>query len=93
MEEKLEKRLRDAAEELRRAGASEVYVFGSVAENDFYSDSDVDLAVSGLPPRVFFEAMGRASDVLERPIDLVDLDENNRFVSYLKEKGKLHRVA
>ena len=93
MDVKLEKRLRRAARALKKAGANEVYVFGSAAEDNLSAESDIDLAVSGLPPSVFFRAMGRASDALGLPVDLVDLDEDNRFVSYLKEKGKLLRVV
>ena len=55
--------------------------------------SDVDMAVSGLPPEVFFRAMAAAHDALGRPLDLVDLDEDNPFTQYLKSKGELLRVG
>ncbi|OGG51488.1 MAG: hypothetical protein A3F84_08670 [Candidatus Handelsmanbacteria bacterium RIFCSPLOWO2_12_FULL_64_10] len=81
-----------AAAALRAAGAREVYVFGSAASGTTREDSDVDLAVSGLPPQVFFKAMGEAGDILRRPVDLIDLDEENPFTQYLKEEGELQRV-
>ena len=93
MEDEMEDRLRRAAIALKEAGAREVYVFGSGAEGELRTGSDVDMAVAGLPPRAFFQAMGRASDILGLPVDLVDLDEDNPFVSHLKTRGKLHRVA
>jgi len=37
--------------------------------------------------------MGEVGDILQRPLDLVDLDEENLFTEYLKKKGKLRRVA
>ncbi len=85
--------LRQAADALKAAGAREVFVFGSVADGKEREGSDIDLAVSGLPPERFFEAMSDVVDILQRPVDLVDLDEANLFTDYLKRKGKLQRVA
>jgi len=56
-------------------------------------NSDVDMAVSGLPPEVFSRAMAAAHDALRRPLDLVDLDEDNAFTRYLKAKGELLRAG
>lgn len=78
---------------LKAAGAREVYLFGSAAKGIMRENSDVDLAVSGLPPEVFFRAMAQASRALGRPLDLVDLDEDNPFTSYLKNEGELLRVG
>jgi uncharacterized protein len=93
MNEDLRKLIGLAAAKLKEAGASEVYVFGSAASGDMREGSDIDLAVSGLPPEKFFYAMGNAGDVLGRPFDLVDLDEANPFTRYLKEEGELRRVG
>jgi predicted nucleotidyltransferase len=82
-----------AARALRAAGAREVYLFGSAAAGTMRGGSDIDLAVSGLPPEAFFSAMGVVSDVLGRPVTLVDLDEDNPFTRYLKEAGELQRVG
>ena len=82
-----------AAAALRELGAREVYVFGSAARGTLRGGSDVDLAVSGLPPEVFFRAMGCAADALGREIDLVDLDEDDPFTRYLREEGELLRVV
>jgi len=82
-----------ASAALKDAGAREVYVFGSVAEGKSSEGSDLDMAVSGLPPEAFFRAMAMASDALGRPLDLVDLDEDNPFTRYLKHEGVLRRVG
>jgi predicted nucleotidyltransferase len=78
---------------LKSAGAREVYVFGSVATGKAREGSDVDMAVSGLPPGSFFAILARLGDLFERPVDLVDLDRASPFTSYLKAKGVLRRVA
>jgi predicted nucleotidyltransferase len=85
--------IKRAAPVLKEAGAREVYLFGSGARGKMCEDSDIDLAVSGLPPEKFFQAMGNAGDILRRPFDLVDLDEVNPFTRYLKEEKELQSVG
>ena len=93
MAEDLKQLIAKAAEALRAAGAKEVYLFGSAATGRFGEGSDVDLAVAGLPPERFFPAMARAARILDRSLDLVDLDEDNPFTHYLREEGELIRVG
>jgi predicted nucleotidyltransferase len=93
MGEEIERLIEEAAAALKAVGAREVYVFGSAAKGKLRENSDVDIAVSGLPPEVFFPAMGKASRALGRPVDLIDLDEDNPFTRYLKEEGELRRVG
>ena len=66
-------------------GVFDVNSASSLAANIF--------TVAGLPAETFFRAMGEAASRVERPIDLVDLDEKTIFTEYLRKKGKLHRVA
>ena len=82
-----------AADLLRNMGATAVFVFGSVTKGGVRSDSDVDLAVTGLPSSVYFSAVSKASDLLGRPVDLVDLDEPTPLVRHLLGSGELVRVA
>lgn len=91
--EDLSQRIEKAAAALRAAGAREVYLFGSIAQGRIHENSDVDMAVSGLAPEVFFRAMAKASRALGRPLDLIDLDEDNAFTRYLKREGELRRVG
>ncbi len=93
MEGELRRRIAEAAAVLKAAGAREVYVFGSAVRGSLREKSDVDMAVSGLPPEVFFRAMAAATDALGRSLDLVDLDVENPFTHYLKSEGELQRVA
>lgn len=82
-----------AARLLREQGAREVYLFGSAATGRLRDGSDIDLAVAGLPPERFLRAMGLAADVLDRPVTLVDLDEDTPFTRYLRAEGDLRLVG
>lgn len=93
MTAELTERVEKAAQALIAAGAREVFLFGSAALGSAREDSDIDLAVTGLPGGIFFQAMGEAGDILQCPFDLVDLDEDNAFTRYLKEEGELVRVG
>lgn len=85
--------LQRAADELKRAGAREIYVFGSVARGKTEGGSDLDLAVSGLPPAIFYRMGARISDLIGRAVDLVDLDVNTPFTRYLRTENELVRVG
>lgn len=85
--------IRAAARVLREQGVREVYLFGSAATGRLRDGSDIDLAVTGLPPERFFRAMGLAADLLDRPLSLVDLDEDTPFTRYLREQGGLQLVG
>lgn len=78
---------------LKGSGAQAIYMFGSAAKGILRDDSDIDLAVSGLPPEKFFKVFSIASSMSDRPIHLIDLDEVTPFTSYLKEEGELQRVG
>ena len=93
MDDKMKRLLDQAAAALKTAGAREVYLFGSALRGTIGEASDVDIAVSGLPPEVFFKVMGTVEDILRRPVDLIDLDEATPFTRYLKEEGELSRVG
>ena len=77
---------------LRSMGATQVYLFGSATKGGLRLDSDVDVAVRGLPPEVYFSAVSKASELLGRPVDLVDLDDPTPLVDYLLHSGELVRV-
>jgi len=86
-------KIQHAALILRQEGAEEIYVFGSVAEGRDRPDSDLDLAVTGLPPARYFRAVGRLLCELGSTIDLVQLDRPTPFTEFLQTTGKLRRVG
>ena len=64
---------------LQDAGAREVFIFGSASRGAVRPESDIDMAVRGLPPERFYEVVGRVLSSISRSFDLVDLDEPNEL--------------
>ena len=82
-----------AKEILLKAGAREIYVFGSFADGSYRKDSDIDLAVVDLEKSRFFEVYGTLLSKLSHPVDLVGLDYQTDFSDQLKQSGTLLRIA
>ncbi len=59
----------------REFGATRVLLFGSLARGRFLPDSDIDLAVEGLPAAVFFPALAQAGKMSRFPVDLKPLED------------------
>ena len=93
MDDAIKSDIETAARILREEGATEVYVFGSAAHGKMRPDSDIDLAIRGLPPEKFYRTMGKVGRAISRLFDLVDLDEENLFTEYIVKEGVLQRVA
>ena len=65
----------------------EAYLFGSIIlEGRFRPDSDIDIAVQGLNKNDYYEFIGEISELLNKRVDVVLLDEC-RFGPFIKEKG------
>ena len=83
-ERSLRDRLQAAVSMLReRYGVTEVTLFGSVAAGETSGDSDLDLAVRGLPRERYFEALADVMELTRAPVDLVRLEE---VVDSLRER-------
>ncbi len=78
---------------LKTVGCREIFIFGPVASGIVEKASDIDLAVKGCPPHLFFQAWGQLLTQLEHSINLVDLDDDDALVKYIKKRGDLRRVA
>ena len=65
----------------------ETYIFGSVAQKGkFRRNSDIDIAVSGLNSLEHYAFTGDISELIEKRVDVVLLEEC-RFAGSIKEKG------
>lgn len=92
--EKYSKDIRKAIDILKNEGCSEIFIFGSLIALKYNDESDIDIAIKGLPANKYFKVIGKLEMELDMPFDIVDLDESdNNFVKLLKEKGEMVRVA
>jgi uncharacterized protein len=68
-------------------GIIQAYVFGSVIRPHRFTDrSDVDVAVESIHPELFFQAMAKLSEQVEREVDLVELSKCP-FAQRIREQG------
>jgi len=74
------------AECARKYGARAVLLFGSALHCD-RDYADIDLAVDGVDPGLFFKFYGELLRHLTKPVDLVDLSERSSFTEYVARKG------
>ena len=77
----------------KSAGCSEVYLFGSQATGKAHSNSDVDLGVKGLSPRLLFRMHSDLEEALQMPVDLVDFDSQADFYDLLQRVGELKKFG
>ena len=68
----------------REFGATRIVLFGSLARGDARPGSDVDLLVDGVPDARWFEAVGRAFDVVR--CAEVDLVPASRVLPHIAER-------
>ncbi len=60
---------------LYRHGARRVWLFGSVAKGRHPdAKSDLDFAVEGLPPDLFYRMVSELDQLLHCPVDLVEME-------------------
>ena len=65
----------------------EIYLFGSIVqEGRFQPNSDVDIAVSGLNKFDYYTFIGEVSQILNRRVDVIRLEECH-FSSSIIKKG------
>lgn len=66
--------------------ASEVYLFGSSLNKDT-EYNDIDLAVKGIKPKIFFKFYGELLRNLSKPVDVIDLSDKSLFSKIIEERG------
>jgi predicted nucleotidyltransferase len=64
---------------------SSVYLFGSALDQSEYND--IDLAVNGIKPDLFFKFYGELLRNLPKPLDLIDLSEKSLFNQIIEKEG------
>jgi uncharacterized protein len=61
-----------AAAQLKQLGATKVVLFGSLLDESFHEQSDMDLAVWGLPENLYFRAVAQLQGIAGFEVDLVE---------------------
>ena len=70
--------------------ARRVVLFGSLANGTHDEQSDVDLAVEGLPSAVYFHALADLMDLFAGPVDLVRIEEAMpSLLERIQEEGQV----
>ena len=63
-------------------GVKEIYLFGSSLESEIDAQ-DIDIAVRGITPTVFFDFCGKLLRYLSKPVDIVNLSTTSRFTKLI----------
>jgi len=89
----MEQDVNRAVDILTQGGCSEIFLFGSVASGMARANSDLDLAVRGCPHGQFYRLLGTLLVELQHPVDLINLDSQDRFAHFLEREGALVRIS
>jgi len=81
-----EKDRRIISEMAAKYGAKRVVLFGSSLSPDRES-RDIDIGVEGIEEKDFFAFYGELLCALSKPVDVVDLSTQSRFVELVKREG------
>ena len=63
-----------------------IILFGS-GSKDKIKSRDIDLAVEGIPDRLFFKFYSELIFNLSQPVDLIDLSRKNKFTEIVSSEG------
>ena len=70
----------------RKYKVKRIILFGS-ASKDKIKGRDIDLAVEGIPDKLFFKFYSELIFSLSKPVDLVDLSKKSKFSEILTSEG------
>ena len=70
----------------KKYNIAKIFLFGS-SLGDYKTANDIDLAVTGIKPEVFFKFYGELLRNLSKPVDLIDLSKKSLFNQIVEEKG------
>ncbi|MDI9434191.1 MAG: nucleotidyltransferase domain-containing protein [Planctomycetota bacterium] len=72
----------------RKYGARRALLFGSSLDASREA-RDIDLAVEGVCPRDFFRFYGELMFALSKPVDVIDLSGQSKFLDLVRREGVL----
>lgn len=72
----------------REFGVERMWLFGSMLDKNTEPD-DIDLAVEGIPPEMFFKFYARLGGAPAKNVDLYDMTEDIPIITIIRKKGKV----
>jgi len=72
----------------RKYQAKRVMLFGSCLDPQ-KQNNDIDIAVEGIPNKEFYRFYGDLMFALSKPVDVIDLSSQTKFVQLVKQEGLL----
>lgn len=69
-----------AAAQLKQLGATRVILFGSLLDDSFHKQFDMDLAVWGLPEHLYFKAVAQLQGIEGFEVDLVEAEDAMPYI-------------
>jgi predicted nucleotidyltransferase len=85
--------IQKAAELLKNEGCEAVFLFGSMVTGKIHQNSDIDIGITGLPPKRFFRVYAYLDKAVSNRIDLVDFDLNKDFYHLLNSLGEVIKIG
>lgn len=70
----------------RKYNVKKILVFGSGLDSTKESH-DIDIGIEGIDPKKFFDYYGELMLNLSKPVDVIDLSEESKFTSLVKQEG------
>ncbi len=70
----------------KKFNVKEIYLFGSSLDNEVEAQ-DIDLAVRGVSPVLFFDFYGKLLRHLSKPVDIVNLSKKSRFTESVERQA------
>ncbi len=83
--------IRKATDFLKNEGCK-VFLFGSMVTGKIHNNSDVDIGISGLPPKKFFRIYADLDKKMSSKVELVDFDIHKDFYNLLNSLGEVIEV-
>jgi predicted nucleotidyltransferase len=70
----------------RKYKVPKVMLFGS-SLTEYETGRDIDLAIEGIADTDYFAFYGELMCALSKPVDIIDLSKESRFVDMVKQEG------
>jgi len=84
--------IKKATNLLKNKGCN-VFLFGSMVTGEISKNSDIDIGISGLPPKNFFRIYAELDKETSNKIDLVDFDIQKDFYNLLDSLGEVVKIG